>query len=99
SLNQGSGEYLIGSPSSAMAWIRDDELPPGPVVFSDNFDTDTSADWIVRFGANNGIYDATTTWAYDYSALSIGPAPHTDFGSTLGLYVAVNKTNGAAGGS
>jgi hypothetical protein len=79
--------------------IEDNELPPAAVLFSDDLDADTSADWITRFGANNGIFDAEVLWAFDYGALGIPPAPHSAPGSTRGLFVQVNKTNATAGGS
>jgi hypothetical protein len=92
----GLDPYTPGTPDTAFATIVDDELPPGVVLFSDDMDTDTSADWIVRFGANNGIYDADLRWAFDYTTLnpSIPPSPHSPPGSTKGLFLQVNRTNG-----
>ena len=74
--------------------------PSGLVLFSDDLDTDTSANWTVRFGANNGIYDADVRWAFDYSTLSppIPPAPRSP-GTTLGVFLQVNRTNSAANGT
>lgn len=95
----GTSPYLVGTPNRAMGVIVDNELPPAAVLFSDDLDTDTSAGWITRFGANNGIFDAEVRWAFDYGALGIPPAPNSVPGSTRGLFVQVNKTNAAAGGS
>jgi hypothetical protein len=92
-------DYDVGNPGSATNRIRDDEFTPAPVLFSDNFETDTSADWIVRFGANNGIYDATNAFAYDYVAAGIPLAPRSGAGTGKGLFVAVNKYNATALGS
>jgi hypothetical protein len=69
------------------------------VLFSDDFETDTSANWTIRFGANNGIYDATSTFMLDYSTRGIPPAPHSIGGTTHGVYLDVNKTNSTTGGS
>lgn len=86
-------DYTIGTPGSATVRIRDDELAPAPVLFADNFENDTSASWITRFGANDGLYDATTTFAYDYVANGIPLAPHSVAGTTKGLWVGVNKAH------
>ena len=37
------------------------------VVFSDNLDTDTSANWNLFQGSGDGVADYTTNWAFDYS--------------------------------
>jgi hypothetical protein len=90
--------YTIGSPGTAFAVITDDELPPAAVLFSDDLDTDTSANWTVRFGSNNDIYDAEVKWAFDYNTLGIPPSPHSA-GTTLGVFLQVNRTNAAANGA
>jgi len=97
-LGSGSADYAIDAQSSVTQIIRDDELP-GAVMFSETFDTNASSNWQIQFGANNGIYDATVEWVYDYSGLGIGPAPNTRNGSTIGLYAAVNKTDATPLGS
>lgn len=93
-------EYSPGPISTATGIIVDNELPPGVILFSDNFDTDSSANWTVRFGANNDIYDANVRWAFDYSTLSpaVPPAPNSP-GTTLGLFLQLNRTNATANGS
>jgi hypothetical protein len=98
----GSG-YAVGSPGSASATILDDELPPetGRILFSDNFETDTSAQWQVRFAANNDIQDFfpdPTSIVYDYSQDSIPPAPNSG-GTTKGLRITVNKNEGSSFGA
>jgi hypothetical protein len=98
-LGPGSLDYEIDAQNTVSRIIRDDEQPPAPVLFAENFDTDPSANWQIRFGANNNIYDATVDWQYNYSGLGIGPAPNTQDGSTIGLYATVNKTNGIPGTS
>ncbi len=91
--------YVIGTPatSAAVTRVDADDLPE-TVLFADNFDTDSSANWTLRFAARNGIDDYTINWAYDYSGASIPPAPHSLSGSTLGLQMAVNKNDPTASG-
>lgn len=97
----GVDPYTPGTPDTAFGTIVDNELPPALVLFSDDLDTDTSANWTVRFGANNGIYDADVRWAFDYTTLTppIPPSPNSPPGSTKGVYLQVNRTNGAANGT
>ena len=40
--------YSIGTANSISATVVDDDPPPGTVLFSDNFDTDSSALWKVN---------------------------------------------------
>jgi Calx-beta domain len=92
----GSGEYNIGSPTSASITIVDANGPPENVLFADNFDTDTSANWTTLSVASNGVPDpAPAIFAFDYSSQNIPPAPHGS-GDTLGLFVTVNKGGGAS---
>lgn len=91
------GTYAIGT-GTATGIIGDNDQPSFGMLYSDSFDSDTSASWITQFGANNGIYDADVKWAFDYSTIGIPPAPNSPL-STLGLFAQVNKTNATAGGS
>jgi hypothetical protein len=94
-----AGEYSVGTPatSAAVTRVDADDLPE-TVLFADNFDTDSSANWTLRFAARNGIDDYTINWAYDYSGASIPPAPHSPSATTLGLQMAVNKNEPTASG-
>ncbi|MGZ5543143.1 MAG: immunoglobulin domain-containing protein, partial [Limisphaerales bacterium] len=74
-----------------------------PILFSDDFDNNNSANWNLFWGADNGVPDYTVTWAYDYGATPyfygglshlIPPSPHST-GSTKGVKFTVNTTNGA----
>ena len=97
-----SDTYRLGEAVEATAWIWDDDpvpLPAGSLLFADNFDVNTESEWVVRFGANNNIYDAEILWAFDYSQLWIPRAPNSDTFNTLGLFVQVNGTNNTDGGS
>lgn len=60
-------------------------------LISDDFDTDTSADYTVAGGADGSI-----TYAYDYSADSIPSAPNSLGATTLGLKITANDSVGAS---
>lgn len=96
---QPDATYDVGGSESVTLLIRDDEMPPGPVLFSDDFDSDTSANYTVQFSAENGIDDKTVAFNYDYSLDGLPPAPHSDGGTTRGLKLAVNKNEGTANGA
>ena len=88
----GAGEYTIGTPSSATATIIDATLPPETILFSDNLNTDSSPNWSLFFASSpDPTADYIATFAYDYGAINGLPAaPHSP-GSTLGLFMTVNK--------
>jgi hypothetical protein len=94
-------DYSPGTPDTAFAVIKDNELPAERVLFADSLDAETPGNWTVRFGANNGIYDADVRWGLDYTTLipAIPPSPHSTPGSTRGLYLQVNRTNAVANGT
>jgi hypothetical protein len=77
--------YGIGT-TNATNTLRNDDLPAAPILFSDGFDTDTSANWVVN--ASNG--DSEALFAYDYSVMGIPSAPTTTNGTTLGLRFRAN---------
>ncbi len=90
-------DYTVGTTSpSATATIVDDELPAETVLFSDNFNTDSSANWTLRYASTNAAdNDYLATFAYDYSTYSWGAipaAPHSG-SDTHGLFVQVNKAD------
>jgi hypothetical protein len=86
------GGYTIGSPSSASITVVDANGPAETILYSDNFNVDSSASWSQLFGAstNDFMPDSTVTFAHDYSAQGVPPAPHGS-GDTLGLFLSVNK--------
>jgi hypothetical protein len=89
----GSGEYTIGTPSSATATMLDANLPAETVLFSDNFNTDTSLNWKQVFVATpDPTDDYSVQFAYDYSIDAIPAAPRSG-GDTHGLRLAVNKND------
>ena len=91
-LEPGEG-YVIGLTNpSATATLVDDDLRDGPVLFSENFDADSSASWKAVFSAANNVADAAYTVAYDYSVDGIPASPHGG-GSTTALKATVNKND------
>jgi GH25 family lysozyme M1 (1,4-beta-N-acetylmuramidase) len=64
--------------------------PLQAVVFADNFDTNSAAQWTL----NQSSSDAFVAFAFDYSALGIPSAPNSANGTTLGLQMKVNLTSG-----
>jgi hypothetical protein len=70
--------------------LVDDEVPAETVLWSENFNTDTTANWAVRFGNLAGVDDYTATFNFDYSSLNIPPAPRSG-ADTHGLFLTVNK--------
>jgi T5SS/PEP-CTERM-associated repeat protein len=59
---------------------------PAITLYSDNFDTNSSANWIINQGASNNA----ATFAFDYSVVGIPAAPNSG-GTTLGLKLEANK--------
>jgi hypothetical protein len=73
-----------------------------PVLYFDNFDTDTSANWSFFWGANDNLPDYTTNWAFNYGVVPyiyngvtylIPPAPNSTNGTTSGVMFTVNNVN------
>src|SRR5439155_12707794 len=78
--------------------------PAWVLVFSDNFESNSAANWNLFWGAGNGVSDFTTNWSFDYSATAyvangvtnfIPPAPNSA-GTTRGLKLTVNKNDTTA---
>ncbi len=73
-----------------------------PVLFADNFDSDSSTDWNVFWGATNGVPDYSVDWGFDYGATPytfngvtalIPPAPNSPDDSTRAVKLTVNKND------
>jgi hypothetical protein len=64
--------------------------PVQTTIFSDNFDSNTAANWIV----NKSSGDNSVTFNFDYSTLGIPSAPHSTGGTTLGVQLKANLTLG-----
>lgn len=89
-VQSGTG-YTVSTNNSATATIRQ----PGTVLFSDDFETDDSANYKITFGAGNGIEDYRAGFGYDYSQSGIPASPHGS-GTTKGLLLTVNKNDATA---
>src|SRR5688572_24753195 len=77
--------------------------PPETILFQDNFDTDSSANWNVFAGSPSGTEDYTIDWAFDYSTNrivaaatnTIPPAPSSS-GTSRGVKMTVNHNDDVA---
>jgi hypothetical protein len=85
--------YTVGSPSSSVAaTIVDADVPPETVLWRDDFEADSSANWTVFYATTNAAADdKNLSFQYDYSALGSPPAPHSTSGTTVGMFMTVNK--------
>ena len=83
---------IFGAVTSSIATLNVNAL--FTPVFSDNFDTNSSANWAVNKSTN----DTRVTFAYEYSGYGIPSAPNSTGGTTKGVKFEVNfsKTNVAA---
>jgi hypothetical protein len=80
SVASGTG-YTTVADNSVSATIVDDETPAGSVLFSDDFETDSSSQWVVNVADPD---DAFVDFAWDYGAnAGIPPAPGSS--TTLGM--------------
>jgi len=80
---------VCGAATSRVASVT--VYPPHTVVFEDNFDTDTTANWI----ANRSSADTRITFNYNYAVDGIPPAPHSTGGTTRGVKFEANLAAGA----
>lgn len=94
-------DYQVdGTAASASGRIREDDYAPETPIFADNFNVDTSSNnWTLMFWSSNNIPDYTVDWAFDYSTLGIPPAPRSAGADTLGVRIAVNKTEATPTGA
>jgi hypothetical protein len=105
-----AGSYLVvasnatGTATSRVAVVRV-KSTDFPALFADDFDSDSSANWNVFWGAANGVPDYSVEFAFDYGATPhtfngvtalIPPAPNSSDGSTRGLRLTVNQADGLA---
>ncbi len=84
----GGGEYTIGTPSSASITLVDANTAAEIVLFSEDFNVDSSANWNVFHAAFNGITDYNTDFNFAYTSFGIPEAPN---GGGNGLFMNVNK--------
>lgn len=101
-----AGTGYTVSNNTAATTLTLEAVPPGTVLFSDNFETDpTGSNWKVAFASyTNGSSDVNVVFGYDYTSGTIGnltpipAAPHSTSGDTKGLYMTVNKNAGVSAG-
>lgn len=75
--------------SSAVALVV---YPLQTAVFADNFDSASATNWIF----NRSSTDTVAAFSFDYSTLGIPSAPNSKNGTTRGLQMKANLTNGVA---
>ena len=105
STNAGSYSVIVtnatGAATSRVAIVRV-RTTDFPLLFADNFETNTAADWDLFWGAANGVADYTVDWAFDYGLIPytfngvtalIPPAPNSPDGSTRGVRFTVNNND------
>jgi GH25 family lysozyme M1 (1,4-beta-N-acetylmuramidase) len=89
-----AGNYAVvvtntsGSATSSIVSLT--VYPIQTTVFSDNFDTNSAANWLV----NKSSSDNSVTFNFDYSTLGIPSAPHSTGGTTLGVQMKANLSLG-----
>ena len=106
-----SGQYSVvvtnslGSVTSSSATLTINSTQALVVVYADNFDVNSSANWNLFQGSGDGVSDYTATWAFDYTSTTftsngvvrtIPVAPSTTNGTKLGLKLTVNKNDSDA---
>ena len=108
SANAGNYSIVItnfsGSATSRVAVLRL-KTTDFPLLFADNFSTDTSTNWNIFSGQSSGPADYTVDFAFDYGATPytfnsvtalIPPAPNSTDGSTRGMRLTVNNNDATA---
>jgi len=100
-----AGNYSVvitnpaGSATSRVAVVRV-KTSDFPLLFSDDFNTNSAANWNIFSGAANGVPDYSVDFAFDYGVIPytfngvtalIPPAPNSPDGSTRGVRLAVNR--------
>lgn len=88
-----------GSTTSRLGVVRV-KTSDFPLLFSDDFNTNSAANWNIFWGAANGVPDYDVDFAFDYGALPytfngvttlIPPAPNSHDGSTRGVKLTANS--------
>ncbi len=76
-----------------------------PLLYADNFETNSSANWNLFQGSADGVPDYTVDWAFDYGVIPytfngvtslIPAAPNSPDGSTHGVRFTVNNNDADA---
>lgn len=100
-----AGSYSVvvtnaaGSTTSRVAVVRV-KTSDFPLLFSDDFNTNSAANWNIFSDAANGVPDYSADFAFEYGVIPytlngvtalIPPAPNSLDGSTRGVRLAVNR--------
>jgi hypothetical protein len=101
--NLAGAGYTVSN-NTATTWLTLKALTPGPVLFAEDFENDTSgSNWDVFFATlGDAAPDQSAIFGYDYASGSVGnlpaipPAPNSTNGGTKGLYLTVNKADDTA---
>ncbi len=101
----------FGAATSSVVTLTVNPAQTWILVYSDNYDTNSAANWKLFQGSGNNVSDYTTNWAFDYSTNkytftnvyslvgvtnTIPVAPKTTNGTRLGLKLTVNKNDAIA---
>ena len=98
----------VGTATSIPALLKI-KNPVNPILFSDDFETNSASRWDLFWGSGNGVSDYTVDWAFDYTheatmingaGYFIPPAPNSTGTTTRGVRLTVNNndTNGLIAG-
>ncbi len=105
-----AGNYAVvvtnfsGSTTSRVGVLRV-KTTDFPLLFTDNFDTNSASNWNIFSGQSSGPADYTLDFAFDYGATPytfngitalIPPAPNSTDGSTRGVKLTVNNNDATA---
>ncbi len=100
-----AGNYSVivtnaaGAATSRVAFLRV-KTSDFPLLFRDDFNTNSAANWNIFSGAANGVPDYSADFAFDYGVIPytfngvtalIPPAPNSPDDSTRGVRLAVNR--------
>ena len=69
--------------------LRNDDYAALSSLYSESFDVDNTANWVVKFATNN---DVATDFFFDYSTVGVPVAPRTVGGTTRGLRLKTHLT-------
>jgi len=105
SANAGNYSVIVsnasGSVTSRVATVRV-RSNSFPLLFRDDFETNSASQWDLFWAASNGTPDYTAHWAYDYGEIPyffnglvspIPPAPNSPEDSTRALRLTVNNND------
>lgn len=96
--------HLVATCLFASAFMVNVTRAVPPILFSDDFDVDSSANWTANAGVgfdpnfNSVPMDSHADFFFDYSAAGIPPAPNSVGNTTIGMKLQANLTANALGG-